>query len=59
LSPTSVGAVNAEKFYWVVRTGAILLQRWSGGHQLFTSKGRKDGDTLRIVRGQVESGATA
>jgi hypothetical protein len=57
VSPTGVAATTAEDVTWIVRKGAILIQRWEDGFKLFNSKtmkGVKDGDRLHIVRGQVQ-----
>ncbi len=53
IGPNAAGVSTAEDFYWTVRTGAVLLCRWKDGHCVLVGTRELDGQTVRVVRGQV------
>jgi hypothetical protein len=52
-------AVNAPEFYWTVRLGAVVIQRWQDGDEwphatLDSRKLRlKDGAMVHVVKGKI------
>ena len=68
ISASSVGAIAAAEFSWVVRLGAVVVQRWrepvEGNSESFAylhklldsvALGLQDGRTYKIIRGEVQA----
>lgn len=56
-SPTGLAASTAERFYWRVRTGAVLSCRFGDKAALIREAdiGAADGDVVKIERCEIVS----
>jgi hypothetical protein len=57
VSPTGIAAVIGEEVNWIVRAGAILIQRWDCGHKTLIGSKRYDGQKVLLVRGKIKISA--
>ena len=54
VSSTGIAAVIGEVVQWMVHTGAILVQRWDGGHAILVGGGDDEGKCLKVIKGVIE-----
>jgi hypothetical protein len=53
VSPTSIAAIIGEEIRWRVRAGALLVQRWEGGHKTLVGKKQHDGKICIVKKGVI------